>query len=298
MKVNKHRRLGKIIQTLERWAPLEVSEISQNLAISFGVEESDIKRNVNNDLKFLRDEGEVTALYFNKFGKLVSREIEPEDESFYRIKWQLREQGVTNISGAHELNRYSGHIQATPELEQKLKIRKGLGKNAEDWNYFYFDLNNELHHLAIPKQPLGSSQKVSLALGLCRTKSTYPKEYGRDFIFFSANYLTIPHVLISFKDPFISSMDSEAPIAVEFLENGRFNIKDNSNKNPLQFLEVPQGKAKNLLTYLSLFRDQTQTTHWTDLKREEGLVYKGGSGIHLNGPILLRLKETTGYLIH
>lgn len=299
MKINKHRRLGKIIQILERWAPLETSEVSQSLAHIFDISEAEIKRNVSNDLKFLRDEGELIPLYFNKFGELISREIEPEDGSFYRIKWQLRNQDGQHISGAHELNRYSSFIMASEDLQSKVYIRQGLGKSPQDWHFLYFDLNNELYHLAIPRSAVSSSDDtVEYAIGLCRSQSQYPENLKRDFTSFANSAPGKSHILISLKDPFISSMDAQAPIVIELMNNGAFNVSGTANKNSLEFIELPNSKAEDLLRYLSLFKDQTQTTHWTDMKEADGLNYREGSGKNLMAPLLLRIKESSGFLIH
>lgn len=298
MKVNKHRRLGKIIQTLERWAPLESSEVSHNLANLFGVDEQEIKRNVVNDLKFLRDEGELIALYYDKFGKLLSKEIEPEDGQFYRLKWQLRSQDGQSISGGQELAQYSSYIVASEDIQQKIIIRQGTGTNQDDWNYFYFDLNNDLYHLAIPKVVFAKSTQVEFALALCRTQGSYPKNIENDFVDFCSKYPNVPCILMSLKEPFLSSYDQEPPVIIEFLKDGSLNISGDANKNSLQFLELPQGKAEDLLKYLSLFRDKTQTTHWSDLKKEDGLEFSEGKGFGLKAPLLLRLKESTGFLIN
>lgn len=296
-KINKHRRLGKILQTLERWAPLETSEVSQNLANIFAVEESEIRRNVVNDLKFLRDEGELIPLYYNKFGELISKEIEPEDGTFYRVKWQLRSQEGQTISGSHELSQYGSFINASKEIREKLSIRQGMGNNPCDWYYFYFDLNNELYHLAIPKDVISSSNETKVVIGLCRSQPTYPNDLERDFNFLSIKYPHASCILISFKEPFLSSADGHIPITIEFSCSGKIHLNGQENKNPLFFMELPEGKAKNLLTYLSLFRDKTQTTHWTEIKKEEDMQYRENSGRDLCSPLLLKLKENVGFLV-
>ncbi len=296
MKINKHRRLNKILQILERWAPLEASEVSQHLAQIFSVEESEIKRNVTNDLKFLRDEGELIALYYDKYGHLISHDIEPED-SFYRIKWQLRSSLENLISGANEVKKYQVYLKTTSGIEDSINIRSGLGKDPLVNHYIYFELNNELYHLSFPKNPFRDQLVPYFIFALTRTKSSYPQNLELDFDLLEKAYPKVPALLMSFSDPFISSFDTEAPIILIFHENQSITFLNEHNKNAVETLEIPEGQAMNLLSYLSYFKDKTQTQHWTELKREEGRDFVTGNNKAIKAPFLFRVKETSGFIV-
>lgn len=296
MKVNKHRRLNKILQTLERWAPLEASEVSQHLAIIFSVDENEIKRNVINDLKFLRDEGELVALYYDKHGMLISHDIEPAD-SFYRIKWQLRSSIENLISGSNEVKKYQAFLQTTAGIEDRIKIRAGIAKETLVNHFLYFELNNELYHLSIPKEAFLNEMTPCFILGLTRTKNSYPQKLSSDFELLEKAYPKTSCLLMSFNDPFISSFDTEAPITLIFHLNESITFLNELNKNSVETLEIPKGQAANLLSYLSFFKDKTQTQHWTDLKREQGQDFITGDFQQIRAPFLFRIKETSGFII-
>lgn len=300
MKINKHRRLTKIIQVLERWSPIESSEVAQHLANIFAVDEQEIKRNVINDLKFLRDEGEVTSLYYDKHGHLISKEVEPDDV-FYRVKWQLKGQEEEQVSGALETARFDTYIEADPSLINQVQIRQGLGSSlsspSEDNFTLYFEINHEIYHLSLPKRPMALGGTPSLGLALCRSKPQYPKTMKADFEILKSSYPEVPFVLISFNEPFISSFETEAPLTLLFTGTNKVTFLNESNKNPVETLEVPSGQAQNLLQYLNFFRDKTQTKHWTDIKKEEGRDYRTGNMIDSTLPILFRLKSTSGFLL-
>lgn len=297
MKINKHRRLTKIIQVLERWAPLESTEVSTHLANLFGVSEDDIKRNVVNDLKFLRDEGELCALYYDKYGNLISEDLEPDDISFYRMKWQLREQIDNRISGSLEINKYQSFITTDSKLESTMRIRQGIGKENEIYHYFYFELNHELYHLNIPKAAFKESNEPYFCLGLTRTSGSYPKELKEDFELFQKTHPGLSCALLSYNDPFISGFDFTAPITIVFHLNGRIALLNKENKNTVETLPLPQGEVSNLLSNLTYFRDSTQTQHWTEIKKEEENTFLEGDLFDLKPPFLFRLKKTSGFIL-
>lgn len=300
MKINKHRRLSKIIQVLERWAPIESSEVAQHLADIFGVDENEIKRNVVNDLKFLRDEGELIPLYFDKHGRLLGELIEPED-TFYRVKWQLKGQEAQSISGAQELIKFESYIEADEALRDKVSIRQGLDKalseGSQDFHTLYFEINHEIYHLKIPRIPQRFKEIPILGLALCRSRSGYPGQIKEDFEIVKSSYPKIPFVLMSFNEPFLSSFELDAPLTLLFTQDNKVTFLNEVNKNPVEYLEIPPSQAKNLLSYLNFFRDKTQTRHWTDVKKEQGKDYQTGDAEDLNLPLLFRLKSTSGFLI-
>ncbi len=300
MKINKHRRLTKIIQVLERWAPMEGAEVAQHLAHIFNVDESEIKRNVINDLKFLRDEGELSTLYFNKHGDLISQDLEPED-SFYRVKWQLREHKDQLISGAQELLGFDTHVIADESLKDQMSIRAGVGlalaQEGEHLHGLYFECNHEIYHLSVPKRPQRPGGLPTLGLAICRTKAQYPKDMAKDFETLKNSYPDVPFIMISFNEPFLSSFELEAPLVLLFNHNDTVTFFNELNKNPVETLEIPSSQANNLLSYLSFFRDRTQTRHWTELKKEQGKDYQKGNLKDLELPIVFRLKTNTGFLL-
>lgn len=297
MKINKHRRLTKIMQTLERWAPMETSEVTQHLSEIFGVPDSELKRNVLNDLKFLRDEGELTSLYFDKFGKLVSQEIEPEDLQYYRIKWDLKNDDISSVSGYKEIRNFQSHIMVSEPFKDSIKVRKGLGSNPQEFHYFYFELNHEIYHINLPKSPITQKDEPYLILSLTRTSSQYPETLKSDFKKLEALYPSIPLCLLSFNNPFISSIEDEAPITLFLQTNGLISIQSQKNKNLVEYLEIPEGKAKAMLKYLTFFKDKTQTQHWTKIQEKELEGFLTGDNENLKKPILLRVKENSGFIL-
>lgn len=286
------------MQVLEHWAPLDTSEVTSHLSKLFSVPESDLKRNVGNDLKFLREEGEIIPLYFDKLGKLISLDIEPENENFYRIKWQLKESLTQMISGANLLQQLQGFVHAPEGLQGELKIRQGVGDNPQDFIYLYFELNYELYYLQIPRAPKTPSfmktQTPYLELHLARSKDR-EKERIADFKKISKRNPDCASILFTINDPFLSSFEEEAPIRIIFHKEGNFNFYCSENKNPVEGLILPEGKAADLLSYLQFFKNKTQTQHWTDLKREEDYIV--GNQEEIQGPFIFRIKETTGFLI-
>lgn len=300
MKINKHRRLSKIIQILERWAPIESSEVSQHLADIFGVDEGEIKRNVVNDLKFLRDEGEVTPLFFDKHGQFISREIEP-DATFYRVKWQLKSLEDQWISGSQELIKFESFIEADEYLRDKVSVRQGLGpdlkQESSDFHTLYFEINHEIYHLRLPRLPQRHGDLPILGLALCRSRSSYPNGLKEDFEILNKSYPNIPFILMSFNEPFLSSFELDAPLTFLFSHDHRVTFLNEINKNPVEYLEIPFSQANNLLSYLTFFRDKTQTRHWTEVKKEQGKDYQTGDREGLTLPLLFRLKPTSGFLL-
>ncbi|CAM9899639.1 unnamed protein product [Chrysoparadoxa australica] len=297
LKINKHRRLTKIVQVLERWAPLDTNEITTHLSNIFGVEESELKRNVGNDLKFLREESEIIPLYFNKLGKLVSVDIEPDGEIFYRIKWQLRESSTEMISGAHLLSQFQCYINCSEDLESEVKLKQGLGKSPEDFIYFYFDLNHELYHFQFPRAPhsdLSDKDQAYFALAICRSNESEEKR-AQDFLRLKKDYPDISLALLSFQDPFLSAYDEEIPILLLFRKGGTISFLADANKNTVESIEIQNEVASNLLNYLQFFRNRTQTQHWTEIKSDNG--FNVGSREDLHPPFLFRIKETTGFVV-
>lgn len=295
MRVNKHRRLSKIVQVLERWAPLETSEVTAHLSLIFDIPENDLKRNVLNDLKFLRDEGELIALYYNKFGKLESIDLEPEDGSYYKIKWQFAQTQEQLISGASELAQFQTHIQATPGFEDLIKVRKGIGQNSLEFFYFYFEVNHELYHLTIPKAPGAPKDTPYFHLAISRTSSQYPQSMAQDFKKIQTQ--DIPLIFLSFNNPFISSFDAISPLKLTFRLNGSVSFESSQNKNTIQFREIQAEKLKGLLESLTFFKDQTQTQHWTQISKKEENDYLTGDKDNLKAPVIFKIKDTAGFIL-
>ncbi|MCR9206313.1 MAG: hypothetical protein NXH75_17155 [Halobacteriovoraceae bacterium] len=297
VKINKHRRLTKIVQVLERWAPLDSAEVTQHLCQIFDADEGDLKRNVGNDLKFLREEGEIIPLYFNKLGKLISVDLEPEGEAFYRIKWQLKESATQMISGANLLSQFQCFIECSDHLENDVRLKQGIGKSPQDFIYFYFDLNHELYHFQLPRAPHSELQDKGesyLAISIARTTSQ-KENRQKDFQALQNLYPDLPCLLLYFNDPFLSSFESQPPITLLFKKGGDLELINEANKNEVESLEIPQSKASDLLSYLQVFRNQTQTQHWTELKAEES--FRVGSQRSIASPFIFRIKETTGFVV-
>lgn len=296
-KINKHRRLTKIVQVLERWAPLDSGEITQHLCQIFDTDETELKRNVSNDLKFLREEDEIIPLYFNKLGKLISIDLEPESETYYRIKWQLKDSTTQMISGANLLSQFQCHIHCSEVIENEVRLKEGIGKSPENFVYFYFDLNHELYHFQLPRAPhsdLLDKDDPYLVISMARSNSN-PDFREKEFSVLQAQYPTLPCLLLYFNDPFLSSFEGEPPLTLIFKKGGAIEFLNEGNKNSVESLEIPQSKASDLLNYLQFFKNKTQTQHWTDLKEEEKFLI--GNQRSLSSPFIFRIKETTGFVV-
>ncbi len=294
MKITKHRRLSKIMQILDRWGPIDTSEVTQHLAMIFGVDESEIKRNVQNDLKFLRDEGDAIPYYYDKLGNFLGENNPPEDGSFFKVQWQSAEKKDLKVSGLGELRNYKGDLLCSESFDKNISIRQGKGVSTPGVKYFYFDLNHELFHIALKFDYFDQSKDDLLHIGIGRssTDRITPKQYA------PMKDLAAPGLLISLKDPFLSTLEEGElpPFLLTIHKDQSVSLKSHQNKNPLQSLEVDEQQVQKTLSELTFFKDKTKTQHWTDLNTEEENFIEGERSF-LQTPLLIKIKSYSGFIL-
>jgi len=294
MKVTKHRRLSKIMQILDRWGPIDTSEVTQHLAIMFGVKENEIKRNVQNDLKFLRDEGDAIPYYYDKHGNYLGENGPPEDGTFFRIQWQAAEKKNLKISGLGELRNYKGDLFCSAPFDKKISIRQGKGTSIPGVKYLYFDLNHELFHIAMTFDYFDQSKDNLLHIGIGRS----PSDRITEKQYMALKGLAAPSLLLSLKDPFLSSLeDGELPpFLITLHKDQSVSLKSYQNKNPMQSLEVNEKELEQTLSQLTFFKDKTKTQHWTDLSTSEQAFIQGERS-YLQTPLLIKIKSYSGFIL-
>jgi hypothetical protein len=282
------------MQILDRWGPIDTSEVTQHLAQIFGVEESEIKRNVQNDLKFLRDEGDATPLYYDKLGNFLGENAPPEDGSYFKVQWQSSEKKDLKISGLGELRRFKGDLICSPSYEKNLSIRYGKGPPTPGIKYFYFDLNHELFHIALQFDYFDQSKDDLLHIGLGRSSS----DSISDKLYAPMKELDAPSILLSLKDPFLSTLEEGElpPFLITIHKDQSVSLKSHQNKNPLHSLEVTEEQVHKTLSELTFFKDKTKTQHWTDLNTNDDLFIEGARNF-LQGPVLIKIKSYSGFIL-
>lgn len=294
MKITKHRRLSKIMQILDRWGPIETSEVTQHLAKIFGVEEHDIKRNVQNDLKFLRDEGDAIPYYYDKLGNYLGENGQPEDGIFFRVQWQSAEKKDLKISGLGELRTYKGDLFCSDPFDKNISIRHGKGVSIPGVKYLYFDLNHELFHVAMKFDYFNQSKDDLLHIGIGRS----PSDRITEKHYMALKGLAEPGLLLSLKDPFLSSFEDGVlpPLQITLHKDQSVSLKSHQNKNPIQSLEVNQTQLDKMLTELTFFKDKTKTQHWTDLNTTDQTFIQGERS-YLQTPLLIKIKSYSGFIL-
>ncbi len=294
MKVTKHRRLSKIMQVLDRWGPIDTSEVTQHLAKIFDVEEAEIKRNVQNDLKFLRDEGDAIPYYYDKLGNFLGENAPPEDGTFFKVQWQSAEKKDLRISGLGELRRFKGDLQCSEAFEKNVSIRYGKGVPTPGIKYLYFDLNHELFHIALKFDYFDQTKEDLLHIGLGRSSTDRITEK----LYAPMNTLAAPSILLSLKDPFLSSLeDGELPpFLITIHKDQSISLKSHQNKNPLHSLEVNDEQVQKTLSELTFFKDKTKTQHWTELNTENENFILGDRSF-LKSPLLIKIKSYSGFIL-
>ena len=294
IKITKHRRLSKIMQILDRWGPIETTEVCSHVAKAFGVNESDIKRNVQNDLKFLRDEGDAYPSYFDKFGNLVAEFDPPAEGVFFKTSWQSTEKKDLKISGLGELRRFKGDLMCSPSFEKNIQIRQGRGADNPGIKLLYFELNHELFHLALSFDFFDNTKDDLLHIGLGRSS----KERINEKQFSPMDQFSAPSCLLSLKDPYLSSFEEGElpPFIITVHKDQTISVKCHQNKNPIKSKEISKEEAEDTLTELTFFKDKTKTQHWTDIKVEDK-DFLSGEQSYLNSPLLLKVKDYSGFIL-
>lgn len=282
------------MQILDRWGPIETSEVTQHLSIIFGVEESEIKRNVQNDLKFLRDEGDAIPYYYDKLGNYLGENTPPEDGTFFRVQWQSAEKKELKISGLGELRNYKADLYCSEPFDKNITIRHGKGTPIPGVKYLYFDLNHELFHIAMKFDYFDQSKDDLLHIGIGRS----PSDRITDRQYTALKTLAAPSLLLSLKDPFLSSLeDGELPpFLITIHKDQSVSLKSHQNKNPMHSLEVNQQQLEKTLTELTFFKDKTKTQHWTDLSTSEEPFIQGERS-YLQTPLLIKIKSYSGFIL-
>jgi len=294
MKVTKHRRLSKIMQVLDRWGPIDTSEVTQHLSKIFGVAESEIKRNVQNDLKFLRDEGDAIPYYFDKLGNFLGESAPPEDGTFFKVQWQSAEKKDLKISGLGELRRFKGDLVCSSAFEKNISIRYGKGTPTPGIKYFYFDLNHELFHIALKFDYFDQTKEDLLHIGLGRSSTDKVTEK----LYSPMKELAAPSILLSLKDPFLSSLEEGElpPFLITIHKDQSVTLKSHQNKNPLQSSEVDEEHVQKTLSELTFFKDKTKTQHWTDINTDDDSFIQGDRSF-LKTPLLIKIKSYSGFIL-
>jgi len=282
------------MQTLHRWGPLDLAELNSRLEVSFNAEPDSLKRNIQNDLKFLRDEGELVTYYYDKFGDFISMDLPPTGDAFYRMKWQTRENESYQISGLKELELFKGSLFLNPQAVPILEVRQGIGAQAPDKRLVYFELNHELYHLCISCPAKTSEKRKFLELGIGRTGSSSFKDHQW------STEIETAQVLLTLQDPYLSAIEAveKPPIALSFFSDGAIDLTHNTNKNLPKSTEITEKQKQAILSDLTFFRDQTKTKHWTDTKAlaaDDGL--KEGSRKNLMGPFILKIQDRSGFIV-
>lgn len=286
--------MTKIMQTLHRWGPLDLSEINHRLERAFDASSDSLKRNIQNDLKFLRDEGEIVTYYYDKFGNFISSELPPTGDSFYRIKWQTRENEHYQLSGLKELEQFKGSLLFNEEALTRIEIRQGIAKTDPAKRILYFELNHEMYHLSIQAPARDDQRKLFFEVGIGRLGNDTFAQYQWP------DDQNTPKAVLTLQDPFLSTLDNPMapPISLRFYTNGTIDLLDHSNKNKPQSAEISQTHLQKILTDLTFFRDQTKTKHWTDTQnsREEFETFEG-SRQALKAPLVIRVQERSGFIL-
>lgn len=289
MKVSKHRRLSKIIEVLERWAPLETSEICQHLAIAFSVQETDLRRNVLNDLKFLLDEGELSAFYLDKHENVVSRDLPPDEGNFYKIKWLPSNWNELPISGIKVLKDLKGDFYASPSLIKSSDLKAGYKEEGQDFFKVSFELNHELHSL-----------RFNVGAKSDRARSFLKLAIGRGDLFAKdiRQAEDDKQAFLSLNDPFLSAFEKNSvpPIEIEYFENRTVTIRT-QNKNDIFIEKLSAEQLSELIKQFTFLAHKTKTQHWTELtKKKESLIpLKQAETFHL--PLLIKTKEGSGLIL-
>ncbi len=282
------------MQILDRWGPIDTSEVTQHLATIFSVEESEIKRNVQNDLKFLRDEGDAIPYYYDKLGNYLGENSPPEDGTFFKVQWQSAEKKDLKVSGLGELRSYKGDLICSDSFDKNISIRQGKGTATPGVKYFYFDLNHELFHIALKFEYFDQSKDDLLHIGIGRSQSDKlsPKQYA------PMKDLAAPSLLLSLNDPFLSSLeDGELPpVLITIHKDQTVSLKSHQNKNPLQSLEVDEQHVQKTLTELTFFKDKTKTQHWTDINSADENFIQGERS-YVQTPLLIKIKSYSGFIL-
>lgn len=294
MKITKHRRLSKIMQVLDRWGPIDTSEVTQHVAQIFGVSESEIKRNVQNDLKFLRDEGDAIPYYYDKLGNFLGENAPPEDGTFYKVQWQTSDKKDLRISGLGELRRFKGDLKSSPSFEKNISLRTGKGTPTAGVKYFYFDLNHELFHIALKFDYFDQTKEDLLHIGIGRS----PSDKVTEKLFEPLKALAAPSLLLSLKDPFLSSLEEGElpPFLLTIHKDQSVSLKSHQNKNPIHSLEVDHDQVQKTLSELTFFKDKTKTQHWTDLNTQDQ-EFVAGERSFLRTPLLFKIKSYSGFIL-
>jgi len=289
MKVSKHRRLSKIIEVLERWAPLETSEICQHLAIAFSVQETDLRRNVLNDLKFLLDEGELSALYLDKHENIVSRDLPPDEGSFYKIKWLPSNWNELPISGIKVLKDLRGDFYSSPSLLKSCDLKVGYKEEGLDFFKVSFELNHELHSLRFNVGAKSDRARSFLKLGLGRGYFCAHDRGQQD---------QEKLALLSLNDPFLSAFekDSGAPIEIEYFENRTVTIRSR-NKNDIYIEPLSPEQLSELIKQFTFLAHKTKTQHWTELTKKKEKLSPLKQAETFTLPLLMKTKEGSGIIL-
>ncbi len=284
------------MQTLHRWGPLDISELNLRLEKAFSAPADSLKRNIQNDLKFLRDEDELVTYYYDKFGNFLSTDFPPDEDSFYRMKWQTRENESYKISGLKELELFKGSLIFNDPATPMLEIRQGVAKHTPGTNFFYFELNHDLYHLRI-ERPAQDNQKTKFfELGIGRIGTDNFADYKWSEAEGQAK------ALLTLQDPFLSVVDDpqKPPLSIYFYSDGTFDLLDHSNRNSPQSVEMSTEQMHKILTDLTFFKDQTKTKHWTDSQmiEEEEQGSQVGARENLKAPFLIKIQNRSGFILN
>jgi hypothetical protein len=294
-KITKHRRLNKIVSVVDRWGPINSTEIVKKLSAVYGVPEKELKRNVQNDLKFLRDEGELVQNYYDKFGKFIGDEavIDEDDQRFKTIKWQTIDNRLNLIPGLSELKKYHADLITLPESQDILSVKSG--KKIVDFGLFafYFELNHELYHLEINLSTFSNSPDSLFQLIIVRAG-----DYGSELIK-SLQQEPLPSAILVLNDPYLSAITMKplGPLSLSFHKSGIIHIADYGTKNPITHCNIEAHERDELLSRLTFHKNQTKTQHWSELKHGNEKKYQEGSASSIQLPCLIRVRNYTGFIV-
>lgn len=294
-KITKHRRLSKILSIVERWGPISSAEIIQKLSALYSVAEKELRRNVQNDLKFLRDEGELVQNYYDKFGKFIGDEVEidEDDQSYKTIKWQTIENRLNLIPGLTELKKYHADLITLPDNQDILSIKSGKKRIDFAIFAFYFELNHELYHLEIDLSTFPNSPDSLFQLILVRSG-----RYGSDLLKILKQE-PLPSAILVLNDPYLSALTNKplGPLKISLHKSGKVHITDFGTKNPITHCTLEPHERDELLSRLTFHKNQTKTQHWSELKQSEEKKYNEGSANNISTPCLIRVRNYSGFIL-
>jgi len=294
-KITKHRRLNKIVSIVDRWGPVSPSDIVQKLSAAYGVPEKELKRNVQNDLKFLRDEGELVQNYYDKFGKYIGDDttVDETDQTYKTTKWQTIDNRLNLIPGLSELKKYQANLYTLPESQDILSIKSG--KKRVDFGLFgfYFELNHELYHLEIDLSTFPNTPESLFKLIIVRNG-----DYSNDVMKLLKSEES-PCALLALNDPYLSALTHKplGPLTLSLHKSGNFHIKDYGTKNPISHCSLEAHEKDELLSRLTFHKNQTKTQHWSELKGAQEKVYEVGSQDNVKSPCLIRVRSYSGFIL-